>query len=509
MRFPFDDPLGEQLGERLARDALGHAGVEERLGEEARIEEVQDRVLDPADVLAHRHPGPRIVRSEGQRGVGEPAEAQEVPARVHEGVHRVRLALSGSTAPRARGLEERVVGRERRATRRLEGHVVGRQDGQLVDRHRDDAVVLAVDDRDRAPPESLPREQPVPEPVVDLRDAACLELEEGRRPALRLVDVEAVQEARVDLGAAPRPRAALEVVRRLDRPHDLEPMDLGEVEVPLVLGRHGHDRPGPVAAEDVVGDVDGHLGAVERIDDVGAGEGASLLGCGRPSLEGGGPLHLALGARPVVEGLDLVSVLGGRQLPQERVLGREDRVRDAEARVRPRREDAELQAVVANELQVELDPLGAPDPVALHGLHALGPVQGIDGVQELVRIGRDPEEPLGQVAALHEVAGPLAGPVREHLLVRQHRLAPGAPVDRRHRPVGETLLEELEEDELCAVDVQRIVALELAPQVVDGAKAAQRGAKLGDPGFRELPGVRAGLDRGVLRRQAEGVEAER
>ena len=88
--------------------------------------------------------------------------------------------------------------------------------------------------------------------------------------------------------------------------------------------------------------------------------------------------------------------------------------------------------------QVELSALGAADPVALHGLDPLRPVQIDQCVEQLIGVGRDAEEPLLQVPLDHEVPRALAAPVREHLLVREHRLAARAPVDRRVGAVGET-----------------------------------------------------------------------
>ena len=49
-----DHPLGEEVGERLLHVEVTEVG--ERLGQEARIHQVQDRVLDPADVLVDRQP---------------------------------------------------------------------------------------------------------------------------------------------------------------------------------------------------------------------------------------------------------------------------------------------------------------------------------------------------------------------------------------------------------------------------------------------------------------------
>src|SRR5438874_4544514 len=44
--------------------------------------------------------------------------------------------------------------------------------------------------------------------------------------------------------------------------------------------------------------------------------------------------------------------------------------------------------------------LGAPDPVALHGGDALRPVEAIEPFQQTVRVVRDAERPLGDLALL-------------------------------------------------------------------------------------------------------------
>ena len=158
--------------------------------------------------------------------------------------------------------------------------------------------------------------------------------------------------------------------------------------------------------------------------------------------------------------------------------------------------------------QVELDAFGPTDPVALHGLDPFGPVEGLQVGQELVCVGRDAEEPLFEVALDDEIAGALAGAVGQDLLVGQDRLAARAPVDRGHGPVGQTRLEQPEEDDLVPPDVRRIVAANLTPPVVDGTEGDHAGLQLGDPFLGEDPRVGPGPDGRILRRQAERVEAE-
>ena len=94
--------LREQAGERLVEADM--AGGLHRAREEARVEQVQDRVLDAADILVDRQPvvdGLAVGRRGRDPRIGE---AREVPGRVDERVHGVGLA------PRRR---RRIAGRRR------------------------------------------------------------------------------------------------------------------------------------------------------------------------------------------------------------------------------------------------------------------------------------------------------------------------------------------------------------------------------------------------------------
>ena len=82
--------LGEQAGERLVEievAALAHGAREE-----ARIEKMQDRVLDAADILVDRQPVIGHLGIVGRRRVGRVGEAHEIPRRIDERIHRVGLA---------------------------------------------------------------------------------------------------------------------------------------------------------------------------------------------------------------------------------------------------------------------------------------------------------------------------------------------------------------------------------------------------------------------------------
>ena len=143
------------------------AALAHRASEEARIEKMQDRVLDAADILVDRQPMIGHLGVVGSRRVGRIGEAHEIPRRIDERIHRVGLARRRATAFRAgdvlpgRMTIERIAGL-------IEAHVLGQLDRQILDRDRHDSAGRAMDDRDRAAPIALAGNAPVPELIVDL-----------------------------------------------------------------------------------------------------------------------------------------------------------------------------------------------------------------------------------------------------------------------------------------------------------------------------------------------------
>ena len=171
------------------------------------------------------------------------------------------------------------------------------------------------------------------------------------------------------LGVVRLRQRARGAVRTGDDAPDLQAVLAGEGEVALVVRRHGHDGAGAVAHQHVVGDPDGDALAVDRVDGIGAGEDAGLL------LVGGRALDLALagglGRVRLHRGALLGVVIGVHQ----RMLRRQHHEGRAPQRVGPRGED--LQRVAGLRVEDDLGALAAADPVGLHGLDALGPVDGL------------------------------------------------------------------------------------------------------------------------------------
>ena len=194
---------------------------------------------------------------------------------------------------------------------------------------------------------------------------------------------------------------------------------------------HRHDRAGAVLHQHVVGDEHRNLLAVDRVRHGPPERHAGLVARLGAALLGGlrhGAVHVLADLRRVV------------QLQHVRVLGRHHEERRAEERVGAGGEDW---VVRSQRLTSEhhLGALGPPDPVALHRDHVLGPVHGLEVVQQAVRVVGDPEEPLLEHACLDGSPAALAAPV-DHLLVGEHGGVLRAPVDGRLAAVGEAALQE-------------------------------------------------------------------
>ncbi len=363
-----------------------------------------------------------------------------------------------------------------------------------------------MDDRDRAAPVPLPREQPVAQSVADRLLAEALVGEPGDDLLLRLGARQAVELPGVDqnlVGRVGGVRGALGDLLAFghdDRP-DLDPVTLREGVVSLVVSGHRHDRPRAVPHQHVVGDPDRDRLAVDGVDGEPPREDAVLLlllaldlgACGR--------------ATDVVEGLRFV--LGaGDECRHVGMLRRQDEEGRSEERVGPGREDGQL---LPAPLDAEHDAraLRAADPVALHRQHALRPVlQQAHLVQQCVCIVGDPEEPLRQALRLDLGPAALTAAV-DDLLVREHGLVDRAPLDRRLLPVGEAALVEAQEQPLGPAVVRGIVRGDLATPVDRPPHPVHLLADRGDVALGDGARMPALLDGGVLGGEAERVVAHR
>ena len=265
------------------------------------------------------------------------------------------------------------------------------------------------------------------------------------------------------------------------------------------MTRYRHHGAGAVVHQHEVGDPDRYLAAIERVNGVEAG-GHALLLHGR---------HVSLGDLGVLALLDKGSKLGigCGSLGGQRVTGGNAHIGHAHEGIRTGGVDLQL-LILTVDIEADVDPFGATNPVALHGLDHLRPAfQIVDVVEQLFGIVGDLDEPLGDLFLLHRgVTAPAA--VVDHLLVGQHCHVVRAPVDGGGLLVDQTLLVELGEEPLLPAVVVRLAGGQLSVPVITQTQHLELVLHVFDvfvgPGGR----CRAVLDGGVFRRQTEGIPAD-
>ena len=149
------------------------AGERHGTCEEARVQQMQNRVLDAADILINRQPLLHRLQRRRVSFVERIGEPGKIPGGIDEGVHRVGFAArrtaafrTGDVAP-GRMAVERVAGL-------VEAHILRQHHRQLGLRHGEHATSLAVDDRDRTTPVALARDAPVAQSKLNLPRAPTL-----------------------------------------------------------------------------------------------------------------------------------------------------------------------------------------------------------------------------------------------------------------------------------------------------------------------------------------------
>ena len=460
-----------------------------------------------AHVLIHGHPPAGLVRIERTVVLARVEVPQEVPRRVDEGVHRVRVAPGRGTAPRASHHSPALRRTQRRSTLGLEVQPFAARQahGQVRQRHRHLATGRAVDDGDRRAPVALAGDQPVPQPVGDRSPASAALGEHGQHALDRVGLVQPVQRPGIDVQAvvggrlAGLPRVG---VGGHDDPHR-QVERAGEVEVALVVGRHRHDRARAVVSQHVVGGIDRDRLAVDGVDGVAVQEHPGL------GPVGGQPVDVGRGSNLLEIGGEVgLGRRAGSQLGGEVAVRRHHEERRAVEGVRAGGEHRHRLCPTLDR-ELHLGTSGAADPVALHAQDLVRPgaLKLRHVVQQPVGVVGDPQVPLGQLALGHQRVAAFAATV-DHLLVGQDGLAVGAPVDVGRLAVGQAAVVHLQEEPLVPVVVLGVAGVEGAVPV-EGAGITAHGGPLGGDVLVGPGGwVHPTLDRRVLGRQAEGVPAD-
>ena len=234
---------------------------------------MQHGVLHAPDVEVHRHPVPFGLRVPRLGRIVRVQEAQKIPAASSPLGHGVGFPQGRLTRGRFGRLHPVLRGGQRRLAGSgwAETLDFGQEHGQILGRDRLGLSVY-MENRKRLAPIPLATEQPVPELIVHRAFAVAVFLQPGLHPFLGLGYVEAVQKAGVHMGSVSDIGSGLDIPPS-DHLNNRDVKLPGKLPVPLVSTRHGHNRPGAIGEQDIVGDpnrnrlaINGIQGIAARID---------------------------------------------------------------------------------------------------------------------------------------------------------------------------------------------------------------------------------------------------
>ena len=205
-----------------------------------------------------------------------------------------------------------------------------------------------------------------------------------------------------------------------------------------------HDGAGAVAGQHIVGDEDRDLLARDRVGGISTKEDAGLflvllaLQVGLGGNIGTVGLHGLL--RIIVAiGPTLIHVIvirdGGEEGVDKLMLRGQHHVLGAEEGIRAGGKDLNL---VALSREGDLCAAGTANPIALHGLDLVRPIQKLQVIQQAIGVGGNAHHPLREVLAEDREIAALGLTLSGDLLVCQHGTQARAPVHRGIRQVNQT-----------------------------------------------------------------------
>src|SRR4030043_979655 len=178
----------------------------------------------------------------------------------------------------------------------------------------------------------------------------------------------------------------------------------------------------------------------------------------------------------------------------------------AEYCVRPRGENPYLLLFNTRIVEPEgyLRALTLTNPVALHDFNTFRTVDAVK-IQQFIGVFCNAEEPLFQVAPDNGSIAAFADPLTYYLFVCQHRLAVGAPVDRRLGAVSQSGPVELQEEPRRPPIILRQTGNNLTAPIVHGAGAFMLLSHPINVLHSPFEGVDAPLDSSILSGESESV----
>src|SRR6267378_1220920 len=521
-------PLRKQPRDRLAM--LHQSQVPHHLAPEPRIQQVQNRMRDPANILVNRKPVRRLRRIKRSLIIVGIAVPVEIPRRIHKRIHRVRFTPSRPSALRALHIHKLRIRRQRRFPFARQLWIRRQQHRQILVGHRHQSILLAINHRDRRAPISLPRNSPIPQPENRLLLPKPLRLRIRGHPLNRLFRLQPRILPRIHTHPILRKRhlfllfrtlrslrlcVKISLIFSLNNDGNRQPKLSRKLKIPLIMRRHRHNRPGPILQQHKIPHPNGHLLRIKRIHRIPPRKksillrGSNILRLHRRSL------HL----RQLLLAL-LLTRSPSNQSRDQRMRRCQHQRASPINRVNPRSENLNLFSwhshswlcAFGRHLEQNFRPNTLPNPIPLHRNHAIRPsaLHLLQILQQLLRIRRRFQKPLLDFPRFHaSIFMPPAKPAVHHLLVRQHRAALRTPIHSALFLVSDPALQHPQEKPLVPPVIFRLAGGNFSSPVIAEPKTPQRPLKFRNVLVGPGPRMRPVLDRRVFCRQAERVPPHR
>ena len=283
---PQDDALVKEAQKGLVK--IHQPQIPHNLDEKAGIEQVQNGVFRAAGVLIHRQPLLEQLRVKGAVGVAGADVTEQIPGGIDKGIHRVRFPPGRAAAAGASHIAESGVFGQGRLAGRLELGILGQQYRQILFGNRHNAAGGAVDYGDGRSPVALAGNQPIAQAVGSGTAAPAVLFNVIGKGGHPLGIGHPVIGAGVGHKAGPqigRRRFAAVPFNGGDDGADGQAVLASKGKVPVIVGRHAHNRAGAVGGQHIVGGENGNALAVQAVDGVGTQGNAGLFLVGGQALD--------------------------------------------------------------------------------------------------------------------------------------------------------------------------------------------------------------------------------
>ena len=206
---------------------------------------------------------------------------------------------------------------------------------------------------------------------------------------------------------------------------------LGKGVVARVVGRYGHDGTRTISGQHIVANPDGHSLARERIDGIRAREDTRHAAVADAFAFG-----TLLGTVQVGFHFSLLGF--GCHLWNQFAFRRQYHERYAEHRIGTGGKDGEFEVAVLY-LELNFGTFRAAYPVALCFFQRVGPVDGLQSVEQTLGVGRYTQTPLAHLLLYNGITAAFRYAVH-HFVVGKYRAQLRTPVHHRFAQVGDAVV---------------------------------------------------------------------